>query len=60
MGIGYIVQYKVRFSQVVEGEAGLFKSQKRAKQETNGEQGLSIKGAHLLGDVADPKDIEQS
>lgn len=37
----------------------LFKSQKRAKQETNGEQGLSIKGAHLLGDVGDADEIKQ-
>ncbi len=38
---------------------GLFKSQKRAKQETNGKQWLSIKGAHLLGNIVDAKEIEQ-
>src|SRR5947207_10855288 len=32
---------------------GLFKSQKRAKQEANGEQRLSIKGAHLLRNITD-------
>ena len=37
---------------------GLFKSQKRAQQEANCEQGLSIKQTHLLGDIADAEQIE--
>ena len=34
-------------------EAGLCKSQKRAKQEANSIQGMSIKEAHVLGDIGD-------
>src|SRR5260221_9583672 len=40
--------------------AGLFKSQERAKQEAKGLEGLSIKKAHLLGNIGDPEEIEQS
>src|SRR5438270_11875371 len=39
---------------------GLFKSQERAKQEAKGLEGLSIKKAHLLGNMGDPEEIEQS
>jgi hypothetical protein len=39
--------------------ARLFKSQKRAKQETNGKRRLRIKDAHLLGNVGDAEEIKQ-
>src|SRR5712692_9724090 len=39
---------------------GLFKSQKRAKQEANSRQRLGIEDAHLLGDVRDAQKIEHS
>src|SRR5258708_40328177 len=39
---------------------GLFKSQERAKQEAKSLEGLSIKEAHLLGNIGHPQEIEQS
>src|SRR5437660_12408575 len=38
--------------------SGLFKSQERAKQKTNGQQRLSIKDAHLLGNISNAHEIE--
>jgi hypothetical protein len=46
-------------SMCVTVAARLFQSQKRAKQETNGKQRLSIKDAHLLGNVGDAEEIKQ-